>query len=250
MNIKIPTKTSKNKFIYGDLFENKDTDTLVVFLSGLSGSKDLPLFEAATKKFFENGFSTFKFNFCRESESKTVDTLDLKEMIFAVYLSEFKNIIDFFNSDYKNFVLVGHSFGAVLAILFLDTYRGYLDNTSLVLWEPSILPWKREWMEEDYNLDNKTGFYISKINHEIINREFYEETININNIADTLGNLNKNVCIVAAKGSADEDAQQYFKKTKDKINSKLKIIEKTNHFFDGSEAQEELFKTTISFIKD
>ena len=39
-----------------DLLENKKTTTLAVFLSGFSGSKELPLFKSASLEFFKNGF--------------------------------------------------------------------------------------------------------------------------------------------------------------------------------------------------
>ncbi len=252
MDIKIPSKTSKDKFIYGNLSENQNNKILVIFLSGFSGSKNLPLFKNISQEFLKNGFSTFRFNFCLDeddSKNKKGDELELKDLTFSVYVSELKNIVDFLSSKYLNIVLVGHSFGAVISILFLSQHQEYLKNISLVLWEPTLLPWKREWMEEDFSLNKQNGFYISKINQEIINQEFYEETININNTANTLGGLDKGICIMAARGSADHDSEEYFSNIKDKKSSKLYIIDNTNHYFDGEKVQLDVFKKTINFIK-
>ena len=210
MKIKIKSKTIKNKFIYGDLLENKKTTTLAVFLSGFSGSKELPLFKSASLEFFKNGFSTLKFNFCNDDADKHPKTnaLKIENMSFSVYTAELKNIIDSFGNKYSKIVLVGHSFRAVVSILFLSKYKKYAKKTELVLWDPTLLPWKKEWMREDFVYNQNKKLYQGKIGKETINKRFYRECIITKDTAETLRLLNQKVCVIAAKGSADSDSKK------------------------------------------
>jgi len=52
MEIKIKLKNKKGKYIYGKFTRNKKATILVIFLSGFSGSKELPLFKKASKFIF------------------------------------------------------------------------------------------------------------------------------------------------------------------------------------------------------
>jgi len=80
MKIKILSKKLKGKFIYGDSVENKKADTIIVLMSGFSGSKDLPLFKTVSSEFFKKGFSTLRFNFCNDIDDKykKTDALNLE----------------------------------------------------------------------------------------------------------------------------------------------------------------------------
>ncbi|KKS27015.1 MAG: hypothetical protein UU88_C0013G0013 [Parcubacteria group bacterium GW2011_GWC1_42_11] len=249
MNFKISSKKIKKKFIYGDFVENKKATTLVVFLSGLSGSRELPFLKVASSEFFKYGFSTVRFNFCNDSDDKHQkdDALTLEELSFSVYVTELKNILDSVGKKYSKIVLVGHSFGAPVAILFLSKYKKYANNTELVLWDPTILPWKKQWMEEDFVFDKDKGLYFGKHTKEVINKVFYGECIRVDTVS-ILHMLNRNACIIAAKNSADKDAMKYFSKVHKKKTSVLHIIEKTDHYFKGIKAQKELFKTTLNFL--
>lgn len=249
MKFKIPSKKIKGKFIYGDFVENKKATALVVFSSGLSGSKELPLLKTASSEFFKYGFSTIRFNFCNDDEDKyqKVDALNLKELSFSVYVEELKNTIDFFGKKYSRIILVGHSFGAAIAILFLSKYKKYEKISELVLWDPTLLPWKKEWMQEDFVFDRDKKLYFGKHTKEILNKRFYEECIRIDTVS-VLHMLNINVCIIAVKNSADKDARKYFSRVQKKNNSVMHIIEKTDHYFKGIKVQKELLKTTFNFL--
>jgi alpha/beta superfamily hydrolase len=251
MKIKIKSKKLKGKFIYGDFLENKKATTLVVFLSGFSGSREFSLFKNASSEFFKNGFSAFRFNFCNDNEDKyqKIDAPKIKDMSFPFYIAELKNIIDILGKKYFRIALVGHSFGAVIAILFLNKHKKYLKKTDLILWDPSLLPWKKEWMEEDFIYDADKKLYRGKIGKETINKIFFKECIIVKNSAEILESLNQGACIIAAENSGDADAKKYFLKIRSKKDSKLFIIKKTGHQFKGKKAQKELFEKTINFLE-
>jgi len=250
MNTKIQSKTIKGKYLHVDVRENKKFTTLVIFISGFSGSKDLPLFKVAQKIFFDHGYSSLRLNFCNDDTDKNPfrDALKLEDLNFGIYLRELKNIIDHFHNRYSEIVLVGHSFGAAIAVLFLAKYKKYFGSTKLVFWDQSHLPWDKKEMSKDFVFNKKTKIHTEKVSGISINDKFYKELI----WTDTLkvfSSLRKDACIVAAKNSADKDAQKYFAKVKNKKNSKLVIIRKTGHLFKEAKAQEELFKATLDFLK-
>ena len=250
MEIKIKSKSKKGRHIYGILSRNKKATTLVVFLSGFSGSKELPLFKKASKEFLHNNFSTLRLNFCRDHDDKYQKngTLKPEDLSLSVYISELKNIIDTLGKDYLNIILVGHSFGAVISILFLDKYKKYRKNTELILWDPTLLPWKKKTMKTDFLFNPKRGLYYGRKTKEIMNKVFYKECLSIKNTAITLRALNKGVCIIAAEHGGGQDARKYFLKINDRKNSKLFIIKNTGHCFESKKAQKELFDRTIKFL--
>ena len=145
-------------------------------------------------------------------------------------------------------VIVGHSFGAVVSILFLDKYKKYRKTTELVLWDPTLLPWKKKAMEMGFLFNPKRGLYYGRNTKEIMNETFYKECTSIKNTAITLRALNKSVCIIAAEHGGGQDARKYFLKIKNRRNSKLFIIKNTGHCFESKKAQKELFDRTIKFL--
>lgn len=252
MELKIKSKKLKGKFIYADVVEHKKATTLVVFLSGLSGSKELPLFERASGEFLKNGFSTLRLNFCGDEDDKQKypKALELFEISFSVYVAELKNILDSVGKKYSSIMLVGHSFGTPVSIMFLNRYKKYTSKTQLIIWDPTLLPWKKQWMEEDYIFDADKKLYISKHNKkEVINKIFYKECICTKNTTETLQSFEKGVCIIAAEKGAHDDAKKYFAKLRNKKSSMLTIIKGANHLFDGKRVQKELFEKTLGFLK-
>lgn len=253
MELKIKSKKFKAKYLYGDLVEHKKATSLVVFLSGFSGSRELPLFEHVSVEFVKNGFSTLRLNFCGDEDDKRKypNVLELSEMSFSVYITELKNVLDLVGKKYSGIVLVGHSFGAPISIIFLDKYRKYASKTQLVIWDPTLLPWKKEWMEEDYVFDKDKRLYVSKHNNiEAINKVFYKECICIKSTTEVLRSLKREVCIIAAEKGAHKDAKKYFLKLRNKKSSILWVIKNANHLFDGKRVQKELFEKTLEFLKD
>ena len=252
MKIRIKSNYKKGKYIYGTLLKNRGTKIVAVFLSGLSGSKELPLFKNASREFLRNNIDVIRFNFCKDNDDKhrKTDVLEPEDLSFFVYMTELKNIIDSFSKKYSKIILIGHSFGAVISILFLDKYKIYKNRTELVLWDPSLLPWKKKYMDKDFQFNPKKKVYYVKNNEMVMNETFYKECIGIKNTANILQTLNKRVCIIAAEHGTSKNAKRYFSKIKDKKNSKLFIIKKTGHRFEGKKAQKSLFSETIKFLEN
>ena len=249
METKIKSKTIKNRFIYADYFENKKAKSVVIFLSSFSGSRYLPLFNNSCKFFYMNGFSTVKLNFCNESDDKIQKpkAINFENMSLSVYTTELKNIIDYFDKKYSEVILVGHSFGAIVSILFLDKYKKYRKNTKLVLWEPSLLPWKKKWMEKDFYYNGDEKLYREKRTGEFINKTFYKECVTTDSLK-LFKLLNMKVYIIAVKNLAEKNAKKYFSKIRNKVDSKIFIMQKTGHSFEDIKSQKILFGKTLSFL--
>jgi len=216
-----------------DLSEVKNAKGLVIFLSGLTGDRDLPLFKKASVYFVKNNFSTLKINICTTST--------LKDMTFSVYAERLRDVCVHFDKKYPKIILVGHSFGAIIALMFFSLYKKYSKSASIILWDPSLLPWKKKWMEEDFSFNKKTKLYQGKHARETINAVFYNECIKTNSV-----NIFRSLCptslVIAAENSADKDAKKY--------SSKATLIKKTDHYFSGTKAQKQLFEASVNFLKE
>ncbi len=219
----------------------------MIFLSGFSGSSQLPLFAQASREFSKNNFGTLRLNFCSDPDDSATqrNTLKLEDMTFSLYITELKNIINQLPRKYSKIVFIGHSFGAIISILFLNKYKGFLKNSQLILWEPSLLPWKIEWMEQDFLYNSKKALYIDKNNGDRINKTFYKELVTIDSVI-IFQLLGQKTYIIAAKGSADKDAKKYI--SKNTQGSKAFIIKNTDHCFKGKDAKKELFLKTTKFL--
>jgi len=217
MKIKIKSKKIKDKFIYGDFFKNDKSNILAIFLSGFSGSKNLPLFDKAHDIFSKEGFDILKLNFCNDSDDKKqeIDALNIEDMSFSVYTEELKNVINSLNKKYSKIIFVGHSFGAIISIIFLAKNKKYINKSDLALWEQSHLPWNKKEMDNDFVFEKKRKLFVEKETNLSLNKIFYKELVTIDTLK-IFESLKKRVCIIASKGSADKDAEKYFSKIKNK----------------------------------
>jgi predicted alpha/beta-fold hydrolase len=252
MEIKIKSKKFKNKFIYGDILEYKNANTLVVLLSGFSGSAELPLFKKISLNFYQKGFSTLRLSFCNDEDNidNKTDAFEIWEMSFSVYITELKNIFDSIGKKYSTIVLVGHSFGAPISIMFLNKHKKYASKTKLVLWDPSLLPYQKRLMDKAFVFDPIKKLYFEKGSKNlcIFNKKFYKELSETQSTAEILGKLNHDACIVGAGKGAGKDAKKYFAKIQNKKSSALSIIKGANHMFYGKRIQKELLDKTIKFL--
>lgn len=248
MKFKIRSKTNNKKFIYGNVRHNKKANTLIIIMSGYTGSENFRLNTRTAKYFYKQDFSVLRFNFCNERKNiHRIDALQLAEVDFNIYKIELKNIIDHFDQHYSQIILIGHSFGAVVSILFLEKFKNYRKKIKLILWDQSLLPWSQQIMEDEFTLDKKNKIYTEKGTGLKLNVKFYRSLIK----TDTLkifSQLEIPTCIIAAEHSGDSDAKKYFAKIKNKNGSEIHIIKNTGHLFEEQKAQTQLFSITKNFI--
>lgn len=250
MTLKLTYKPKVKKYLYADVVDGSN-DTVVVFSSGFSGSKNMPFIKTMANKFNKKDYTTVCINFCNDSSDKVKqnDAYETKDMNFTLYNTGLKNVMDSLQCNYKNIVFIGHSFGTPVFLNFLNKNKKFLNKIKLVLWEPSLLPWPKKIMEVEFPFDVKTGLHTCKPAKESLNKVFYKEVTSIDT-AKLLQGLNKLVCIISAKGSTDSFAKKYFSKLgKNKKMSKNIVLENTDHFFKGTEIRKVLFNETLEYIK-
>jgi predicted alpha/beta-fold hydrolase len=252
MKIKIGSKKIKRKFIYGNFSVNKKSETVVIFLSGLSGNDAIPLVKSASLEFFEHGFSTMNFNFCNDDIAKNhrTNSPEIGDMSLITYVADLKNVIDTFCRKYSKIVLVGHSFGAIVSILFLSNCKKYTKKIKLVLWDPSILPWRKELLEKIFVFNPAKNLYFEKNtkNPLIINKTFYRELMKTKDTTKVLGSLKNEVCIIGAGSASQNENKRYFAEVKNKRLSTLSIIKGAGHLFGGKRVQKIMFSKTLNFL--
>ena len=247
--MKISIELKNKKKIFGEFLRCENADEVVVFLTWFSGGGDTSLLISASKKFFLARKSTFRFNFYGTESS----SLKLKDVDFNLYLLSLKQIVDYFSENNKKIVLVGHSFGAIISILFLKKYPEYKKNTKLVLWDPAILPFTKEMVDNLFIFNKVKKLYCMKTgktnNLKIeINEKMYKDLYMTENTVDVFSSLNIDACIVGAEKGAYKNAEEYFSKTIHKKTAKFFIINKTGHLFGNRLAKKELFSKTIDFL--
>ena len=170
-------------------------------------------------------------------------------MSMSIYVAELKNVIDRFGQKYSQIALVGHSLGAIISILFLSKYKKYGKNIDLILWDQSLLPWKKKDADKIFTFNPQRKLYRAKHAEFAINKTLYRELASVKSI-DVFRSLDKRACIIAAENSGGKDAKKYFSASKNKANSRLYIIKNTSHLFNGRQAQKELFAKTINYIEN
>lgn len=244
----VSSVTNPYKRIYYDLKKSDNSETLVVFLSGFSGSRDFPFLQDMSQMFLGGDYSTLRLNFCTDSEDTVVypDTLDLSEINFSVYRKELDNLLAYL--CFKKYIFIGHSFGVPVCIDFLSYYPSFLEKSQVVFWEPSLLPWSRDTFFEFFTYDIETGLYVSNDKKEHLSAKFFNEIVT-HDSAKQFSSLTTSVCIISAKGSCDNEAEQYI--TRAPINSHAEhiILENTDHCFQGVGIYETLFKKTLNYLK-
>ena len=207
-NMKVFTK---NRIIDYELTHR--SDTLAVFMSGLDGDMESPLLKKASKEFSKRGYSTIRFNFF---------TNEMKKFSFKVYLQTLRELL--MSLKYQRYVFVGHSFGAIISILFLNKFKSYKNKSELIIWEPSLLPWKKEGLEDDFPGLNKT---------------FTRELTTINT-AKIFKSLKKKSCLIASSDSSGSYIRKY---------GEAFIIKKGGHLLLDPKVQKQLFAQTFDFLK-
>ncbi len=239
-----------SKTIEIKLNTTNNAPTLCIFLSGFSGSMNLPLFIEASDFFNEKKIDTLRVHFCHEPYDDTPheNEFSLEDFSFEKYNCELSSAINTVSDKYNKVIYIGHSFGAIIFMNYLaslDSNNKYL-NSTFVMWEPSELPWETELLQTIYEYDNNSQKYIDKEDGQSINKTFFEELQNINSVS-TSKSIQIPTYIICAKGSQDAAGKRY----KDAINKNivdLHIIKDTDHLFSEEDKKKELFNLTLRYI--
>ena len=121
--------TDDDHIIYGTLNSKNESNSLIIFVHGFTGSQNEHIHFNGSKFFNEHGFDTFRFDLYSGEEKGRL----LEETSLEIHSKDVNAVISIFENEYKNIFLIGHSLGGpVIGLSNLDTI------TSICLWDPSI----------------------------------------------------------------------------------------------------------------
>lgn len=226
MNISI------SKFIHGIYSSVKNQKWLIIFVHGLTSSKDEPIISQWELYFNSKGYSTFSFNLYGEwwNERK------LSNVSLSDHIQDINDVIDYFLKKWEtNIIVIGHSFGW-LSLLYSDLKH----VAKLVLWDSSI-----GWEELLWDVcEDDQWKYIDRWDHykRYISDTLYEDFCidPIDNIQQ-LKSLKLPITIIAAEEGLQDPALLYA----ESIHQKAFIISWADHTFTDDTHKKELFDITM-----
>ncbi|MEK7650595.1 MAG: alpha/beta fold hydrolase [Patescibacteria group bacterium] len=236
MEKEIKIKTPDKHVVYGTLrLANKKSDSLLIFVHGLTGYRNEHKFYNGARYFAAKNINTFRFDLY----SWEKDARKLSDCGLSTHAADLNTVVKFFRKKFKKIFVAGHSFGGI-TILLSDTSK--VDG--IILWDSS---YSRDRDDEKY--DKHLDAYIIKWGVEFIySKKMHEEHKNFPAPKVAIKKVSKPIkVIVAGAGMLVKPGKEYFKHANEP--KELAIIKGAHHNFDEGETAQELFRETYEFIK-
>ena len=248
--------------IFYDSYSNKlcgilnaaNNDKIVVMCHGIRGNKEeCGSFTYLAEKLNQEGYSSFRFDFNGHGESSGKDF----EMTISKEILDLKNTINMLKEKgYKEFVLLGGSFGASIVSLF--PYNEFDSINGIIFWYGALnydyIKYGNLFTEDNKKIAENNGFYISKSMNSGENFRFGLELFNEIEQYKPYRELQKcNLPKLFVHGEIDSAVPYELSKEVSEIcnNSKFELVENGEHTFQNSkEAIEKAVDVTIKFIKE
>lgn len=252
MEEKIFYNSDNNIKLCGILNKSKN-DKIVIMCHGIRGNKEeCGSFTYLAEKLHQEGYSSFRFDFNGHGESEGKDY----EMTISKEISDLKNTINMLKEkEYREFVLLGASFGASIVSLF--PYIEFNCVKGVILWYGALdydyIKYGNLFTENNKNTAQSNGFYISKSINTGKEFKFGLELFNEVDRYKPYEKLRKcDLPKLFVHGEIDSAVP--YKLSKDVAemcnNAKFELIENGEHTFQNSkEAIERAVDVTVEFIK-
>lgn len=230
-------KTSDGFEIDGVLNWKEESDILIIFCHGFQWSFNRHIFHNGAKYFAEKWFHCFRFDFYNGS----LKTRKLHMCDFDVHGWDIDSVVQFFRDDYKEIILIWHSFGG-LSILYSSQ-----NVEKIVLWDPSlVLKEEQKWANEKeviYDEEKKLCYFADTlvyINPKMLSQHSDESR-------EKAYNFLVPWYIICAEGCyLYENWIQIYKGIEH--CTWIYNVLGANHSFDQEGKEEELFEKTLEFI--
>ncbi len=245
---------SDNNIKLCGILNKSNNDKIVIMCHGIRGNKEeCGSFTYLAEKLHQEGYSSFRFDFNGHGESEGKDY----EMTISKEISDLKNTINMLKEKgYREFVLVGASFGASIVSLF--PYIEFNCVKGIILWYGALdynyIKYGNLFTEDNKNMAQSNGFYISKSINTGKEFKFGLELFNEVDRYKPYEELQKcNLPKLFVHGEIDSAVP--YKLSKDVAemcnNAKFELIENGEHTFQNSkEAIEKAVDITVNFIKE
>ena len=236
MEKEIKIKALDKHTIYGLLNWKNETDSLIIFVHGLSAYIDDEPFYNASRYFPKNGFATARISlYSYEKNARKLMTTTIMDNT-----KDIETVVKHFKKQFSKIYLIGHSLGG--PSILLSNMNGV---NGVVLWDPS----NPDSTFEETLTTKKEITYTNWGIQIILNPKMVEEWIelrkNIFNLAEKTQVPMKIIC--GGKGILWEKWKKYFN-TK-RPGQEFAMIQNADHSFYEEGAQEKLFRETLKFLK-
>ena len=252
MEEKIYYKSDNNLKLCGIL--NKASDNkIIIMCHGIRGNKEECGITYLAERLQENGYSSFRFDFNGHGESEGSDF----EMTISREIIDLESTIKMLkDKGYKDFILLGGSFGASIVSLF--PYQKYDCIKAIVLWYGALdyeyIKYGNLFTDENKKIAEKDGFYISRSLNTGKEFKFGLELFNEVDKYKPYEQLIKcNLPKLFVHGEIDSAVPYKVSKDVSEIctNSKCVLIKNGEHTFQNSkDVLEDAINVTIDFIKE
>ena len=251
---KIYYDSINNLKLCGILNESGKKDKMIIMCHGIRGNKDeCGAFVNLSQKLLENGYSSFRFDFNGhgESDGKDQDMTITKEILD---LESTVNMLE--EKGYKEFILLGGSFGAGIVSLF--PFEKYKSVKAIILWygclDYEYARYGNLFTKENMDEAIKNSFYVSKSMHSKKEFKFGLELFKETYKYKPYENLSKcNLPKLFVHGNKDSALPYELSETiSSKCNNSIfKLIKNGEHtFMNLKEIIDEAVKETIDFINN
>ena len=247
-------ENSNKQKLCGILNKANESDKIVIMCHGIRGNKDeCGAFVNLADKLLNAGYSSFRFDFNGhgESEGKDLDmtiTKEIYDLDCTVKMLEQKG--------YKEFVLLGGSFGAGIVSLF--PFENHKNIKALVLWygclDYDYARFGNLFTDENMKQAEKDGYYVSRSMNTGKEFKFGLELFKETHKYKPYENLEKcDLPKLFVHGDKDsvlpyELSEKFSKQCN---NSIFKLIKNGEHtFMNSNETINKAIKVTIEIIKN
>lgn len=235
-------KTKDGHTIYGTLnTPTKETGSVIVFVHGLTGHQNEHYYFNAARFFPKKGFATYRFDLYSGEKGGRA----LSDCTVQIHASDLSLVLNKLKSKYPNIHVVGHSLGGPTIVL-----ADISAVASVVLWDPSDMLGLADITEGQERMlkQNKiSGLYIVDWGTEYILGKDMAQEFKTLRPATLAGTINGPLKIIAAEKGNPRGSKEYFRHANEP--KELVIIKKAGHTFNEGDAEEQLFKETLSWVK-
>lgn len=223
--------------------ENKYSEEghkVLTLIPGLFGDADELLMKKAESFFLSKGYSVLILN--------PYNKFDSVNVTFDQMLKTIKDTFnDLFYQHYK-IIPIGHSFGALLVLLFLKKEKTHEYFNRYVMWDPTLLPVPKGAADEIFDFQNNQIFLKQEGGDVLINETFFNELTNT--VVDKLDlPPSQYASVIFAEKGAHNHYYRDYKKMMPK-NTKFVVVDNADHVFSGEKNQRDLFEKTLSFLEN
>lgn len=241
MQKEIIIKTTDNKNIYW-IYDNLEVISkwLIIFIHGLTWSRDEGIFVHWEKYFNEKWYSTFRFNLYGDRENgRKLSETNLQDHIIDV-----NNVVKYFEEKWERKIfLIGHSFGG-LTILYSDLS----EISTIVLRDPSM-GGKKTLDSVVYN-EETSNYMIDwwKGEQYPISDDMYRDfCIDSENHLDRIKKIKLPTKIICAENGLKQQSEKYYEVANEPKG--FAMIPVARHCFHEEWTKEKLFDETFDWIK-